>query len=844
MFMKIYILTFFVVLCQSVFSQLLISNQGATAGTIVQGFIGDGLTISNPVISCPTNAYGTFSNGNTTSLGITNGILLTTGNVVQVSGAAGTQNGSPNMNTNNHTWCEDVDILAIEAAADNDCCFLDFDVTPQCNQLTIRFVFGSEEYPEYVSSTFNDAFGFFVSGQNPLGGNYSNTNIATLPNNSTIVSINNINATTNTAYYINNSSSTSIAFDGLTKVISRTIDVVPCQSYHFKLGIADAIDHGYDSGVFIDFLQCAAPLSVSTTTTNATCSLNNGSATAITTGGIGALSYNWVPTPGGGQGSPTVTGLIPGQTYTVTIDDNYACIPAQSSTVIVTGSLTPTLTLNNTTICSGSNAIITAIPSAQGGSYLWNTGDTTSSITVSPSTTTTYSCIYTLNGCSSTEATSEVTVNPLPILTVTNAIVCEGDVATIIATPFSNGVYQFNWLVPNGAISPGNASIVNSTVSGAYIVTITDLETLCTSNNETGILTIIPIPEASISSLSKVCFGNSTIVNFNGTANSILSYSINNNPSQTILLNAQGIGSVSTGVLTNVTTFHLENISIIETPFCSKVIDTIINIEVEELPLIDFSSDLIKGCSPLTVNFTNESVNSSNCLWDFGDGTNSNNCGLVSHTFNAEGCYDIKLKLTSINGCTSELIKSDMICVYPTPKAIFEPNPNLLSSLNSLSLMQNSSVNADYYNWIFGDGSTSLEFNPEHNYILDDGISEYRIRLIAISDLGCRDTTEATIKVLQDLIYYIPNAFTPDGDKFNQTFHPIFTKGFDPYNYNMTIINRWGEILFESNDSDIGWDGSYNGKVVQDGVYTWIINFKLKTSDDKKSIKGHVNLLR
>jgi gliding motility-associated-like protein len=89
-----------------------------------------------------------------------------------------------------------------------------------------------------------------------------------------------------------------------------------------------------------------------------------------------------------------------------------------------------------------------------------------------------------------------------------------------------------------------------------------------------------------------------------------------------------------------------------------------------------------------------------------------------------------------------------------------------------------------------------------------------------------------------------PYTFTPDGDKLNQTFQPVFTKGYDPFSYNMVIMNRWGEIIFESNDAKVGWDGTYGDKIAQDGIYIWRINFRLKSTDERKIITGHLNLIR
>jgi gliding motility-associated-like protein len=98
------------------------------------------------------------------------------------------------------------------------------------------------------------------------------------------------------------------------------------------------------------------------------------------------------------------------------------------------------------------------------------------------------------------------------------------------------------------------------------------------------------------------------------------------------------------------------------------------------------------------------------------------------------------------------------------------------------------------------------------------------------------------------LIYYVPNTFTPDGNSVNGVFKPIFTSGFDPYNFRMLIYNRWGELIFETRDAEVGWEGTYgtgeNAKICQDGTYVWKIDFKLLESDKYISINGHVNLVR
>jgi gliding motility-associated-like protein len=99
---------------------------------------------------------------------------------------------------------------------------------------------------------------------------------------------------------------------------------------------------------------------------------------------------------------------------------------------------------------------------------------------------------------------------------------------------------------------------------------------------------------------------------------------------------------------------------------------------------------------------------------------------------------------------------------------------------------------------------------------------------------------------MEEIIYYIPNSFTPDGDEFNNIFTPIFTSGIDIHTFEMSIFNRWGEMVFETKDPLVGWDGSYGnqGLDVQSGVYTYKISFKTPQFDDRREILGHVNVVR
>ena len=275
-------------------------------------------------------------------------------------------------------------------------------------------------------------------------------------------------------------------------------------------------------------------------------------------------------------------------------------------------------------------------------------------------------------------------------------------------------------------------------------------------------------------------------------------------------------------------------------------------VTLEELPMVDFTADTLSGCEPLTVVFTNLSVAGANgslvdCIWDIEGASNSiSGCGDVSYTFGSAGLYDVTLTTISSTGCANTLTYTDYIDVEGIPVASFTVSDGVVSTLDTEVDFTNTSTGADNYQWTFGDGTIgSTDVDPSHIFP-DIETNGYSVELIAYSQNGCSDTARLIVLVEEELIFYVPNTFTPDGDAFNNIFQPVFTSGFDPFDFNMLIFNRWGEVIFETNDASVGWNGTYlSGQgLVQDGTYTWRIEFK-QTKNDKRLMKtGHVSILR
>ena len=271
-------------------------------------------------------------------------------------------------------------------------------------------------------------------------------------------------------------------------------------------------------------------------------------------------------------------------------------------------------------------------------------------------------------------------------------------------------------------------------------------------------------------------------------------------------------------------------------------VDVNMNITIVPSAPPSFIADTLTGCNPLPVNFsTINPIPGANYTWflnntEIGTGPN------LVYTINASGYHDITLEY-ELSSCSETTTYDDYIFMENDPIASFTFNPAVISSEIEEINFVNSSIGAVSYLWDFGDNSSSTVQNTSHTYT---GASDnILVSLTASTPLGCFDIYEMTIVVLSEAIFYIPNTFTPDEDEHNQLWKPIFTSGFDIYSFNLQIYNRWGEIIWETNDASAGWDGTYgiDGLRVPVGIYNWAIHYESKLNDDRKEVSGFVNVL-
>jgi gliding motility-associated-like protein len=273
-------------------------------------------------------------------------------------------------------------------------------------------------------------------------------------------------------------------------------------------------------------------------------------------------------------------------------------------------------------------------------------------------------------------------------------------------------------------------------------------------------------------------------------------------------------------------------------------------VEIYPLPEVNFTVDTNFGCQPFRAWFTDQTYIPTPYLlsqweWSFGDGTGTVSSQNPEHTYWDEelgdfdtGVYTVSLQVTSANGCVSDTSYENYMVEYPKPVALFSVDPErteILFPKFNITDISTPNVVDWYYTW--GDNGTSTIQHPSHVY-QDTG--SYNIVQYVTTQFGCMDTAEFTVIVDPDFRFYIPSAFTPDADDINDEF---FGSGIGIKEYKMRIYDRWGELIFESNEHDYHWDGTYRGEQVQKGVYVYHFQL-LDVKGEPHVYRGGVTLFR
>ena len=267
-------------------------------------------------------------------------------------------------------------------------------------------------------------------------------------------------------------------------------------------------------------------------------------------------------------------------------------------------------------------------------------------------------------------------------------------------------------------------------------------------------------------------------------------------------------------------------------------------VTVHILPPVMIDAEPDSGCHPLTVEFSDLTVPAAVAWsWNFGDPEGSSNISSdqnPEHLYSGAGTYDVSLSITTAEGCVTDSTFVDYIEVFPLPYASFTLDPEIINLLDAdIAFTDLSTGEIVDWRWNFGDGETSSIQSPDHVYT-DTGV--FIINLVVTTDRGCTDETSRQLIVEPDFTFYVPNAFTPNSDDTNDGFRG-YGEGINWDTYQMSIFNRWGELLYYTEDINDPWDGSYKGLQVEISVYVWKIRF-YDINGQSHNLYGHVSLVR
>ncbi|MBX2929998.1 MAG: choice-of-anchor L domain-containing protein [Saprospiraceae bacterium] len=842
-------------------------------------FVRDGCdNISNIRAIGPAAGIGFFENG-LASIGVDRGIILATG---PISNASGPNNFTDKSGSYNYSGGDpDLDILS--GATVRDRIGLEFDFVPLDSFVTFRYVFASEEYCEFVGSVYNDVFGFFISGPG-ISGPFSNNsrNIALIPGSNSFVSINSVNHLQNEGYFVRNDLPADalqcnmpphtspylpyIQYDGFTRQLTASLKLIPCETYHLRLVVADVGDNFYDSAVFLEAESFniggavtvsghaaggGAPIAkegcgdgyfqfrrVDTENRNTPITVRYVVSTALSTAVEGE---DFAPLPGivtipAGQTSVNVpvnaiNDQIPEPIERLVIELDIPCACYTDTALLYIMDSPPVFVhLPDAGVCNDEPAQLQAAASGgtPGFTYRWSTGATGPGLTVTPASPTYYSVtVYDACGNSAADtAFVDITTPPEAFLSG-DAEICEGDSAFLQVVFSGTPPWEIilsvddEWQPPITGIT-ANPYPLPATLGGHYrIERLRDAYCNGPGFGE-GHVNLLRI-QADVQTVPVSCFGFS-----DGSISAAISQGLP--PYQFFW--SHGIGSTLNPQNLPAGIYYLD---ITDAQGCRKVVP----IEVEEpQPL----SDVVFSCEDLsTPGFAFSATGGRPPYIYDADGSGFSDFTIFNRLQPGER---YQLRIRDASGC---LYEQDWLM-----PALYRNMVELPATLR-LRLGEDAELNPMLHipqsliaavRWVPAEGLSCVDcLNPTLTAL---NSMTYTIRIIDV--FGC--TGEASVEVIVDPAadIFVPNAFSPNGDGNNDRLI-VFANMLQVREIvSFQVFDRWGAQLFKAtdippNEDAFGWDGTAKGRPLDPGVYVYVVQVEL-ANGQLYSVSGEAVLLR
>ncbi len=513
--------------------------------------------------------------------------------------------------------------------------------------------------------------------------------------------------------------------------------------------------------------------------------------------------------------------------YIVTVTRPDGC--SNDDTVLVSLTPPPTGDFDLPAIGCANEPLLTeysgnASPSAQ---YNWNfdsgvvtNGSGGGPIAVYWDTPGTYDVELTVswNGCVSPTETEQIEILGPPAVNAGSDIsFCSGNSGPIGSAPISGLTYS--WSPINGVADPTASSTTVQLTNQTHDIEVHELVLVASDqgckNHDTVEVTVFPIPIAEFAIPDGKCFN---VNSFNLTASGYFG------PNATFDWDFGPVGypAGSTdqqpmGVIFNepgpqdVTLTITDNTCVSE-PFVGTI-------SVYEMPVADFNPNPSDGCEPLLVQFEDLSYNGNSTLyynWNFGNGASSTES--EPSTIYEQGVYSVSLNVVTSQGCANSVSRSNIVEAYEKPDALFSMSSKRLTIIDptvEVTNLADSVVTSEFTFHPFNEVVTAMQTEYEYP---DTGL--YSITQIVTTANGCMDTITGSLRVEPYYTLYIPDAFTPDNNGINEVWLP---QGNSIASFEMTVFNRWDQELFFSASLEQGWDGTFRGKQVPQGVYIYSI---------------------
>lgn len=786
--------------------QLTVNTAPTPTQLVEDVLVGSGVQVTNVTYTGASAQIGSFDATNANLMSIDSGVVMASGEASYAIGPNTSYNGSTGsppgaVNGDNHL------LQANNGTSVNDVSILEFDFVPQGDTIEFNYIFGSEEYMTYATG-INDVFGFFIRGPG-INGTYSNNaeNIATIPGTGQAVNLSNVNANTNAAYYVDNGDDPSglgtppaphstdpayIQYDGHTVVMTAKTAVLCDSTYHMKLAIADGSDNIIDSGVFLEansFMSNAFTIETD---------MNVGLDDSTIWEGCGGIDFDIVRQKQDSNLTDTVyvekSGTATeGVDYTA-LSDTLFFPPNQDSSNI-------SLSAFDDSIIEGTeNAIIDFIYQDQSACGNWDTA-TVEFYIDDPDTVQ----INTMND------------------TVMGA--CTDSVELWASATGGTGDYEWTWDkgVPNG----DSSGYVSPNDTTTYTVSTSDTCAIGMPEDSMTVFvpTYDPLEVYASNDTTFVCPSQSVPVGIDsitgGSGNSTFwwdslggdsSYAVSPSNTSIYILNAVDTCLRDTAVDGVQVTQGFDPLQVKAAPDTNVCTGDPANLRTE---------------------WTTGGIGDHSYVWE-PDSLRGTPLWVQSDTAISSSTYTV----TAIDSC-GVTAKDSMVVSTQTPRADFDHEAQAYETEERISF-NNRSWNASSFFWDFGYADhTSTKEDTSITYP-EEG--SYEVSLLASDRLGCQDSISKEIDINKPFNFYVPNAFTPNNDGQNDVFHGM-GEGFEFESYNMKVFDRWGELVFESENPERGWDGTYRGEPLPEGVYIYKISVEGENGQRFEK-EGHVNLIR